>query len=405
MVSSVFTCLFPRVILTIMSALNDSRSTRGRPLPGGKSHALQPRRTPPSWCADDVGASSGGDGIGEFETAFEHLHSIRSEEEGGVDPAPSAEQRMRCIQRDVYRHERQIASLLNEKHEHCEHLATVYEELEKMLRKIQLTPLEDLKGHAASPSASTFCAPSRDEDGYAASSTVSALASSLQQSFHQVLQRHQDRVYEVLVDYRQQIDKNEYETGRRLCAIEGAIAQIQSDVRELQHTASIQAEELRHVQQDMRLRAEAVTAQQEAQRAALDAIGEARDTKAAKLLSKIQDDVAQLMADAKAVRTQQIQSGKDVEEQIRSLLLAQQRAEEALGVHRASIALLQNQDSLEGAFHEVKDWLGDLEKRMVSRGELLQWTESLQSEIHQMRRVTSGVLSHTIEPTAPGQDA
>ncbi|CAG9584055.1 conserved hypothetical protein [Leishmania major strain Friedlin] len=388
-----------------MSALNDSRTTSGRPLPGGKPYALRPEGIPPSLCGDNVGASRGGDSIGDFKTAFEQPHSIDSEEEGDVEAASSPEQRLRRVQRDVYRHERQIASLFSEKHEHCEHLATVYKELEKVLRKIQLAPLEDLKGHAASPSASTFCAPSSDEDGYAASSTVSALASSLQQRFHQVLQQHQDRVYDVLVDYRQQINKSEYETGRRLCAIEEAIAQIQSDVRELQHTASIQVEELRHVQQDVRQRVEAVAVQQEAQRAALDATREARDTKAAKLLSKIQDDVAGLRADAKAARTQQIESAKDVEEQIRSLLSAQHRTEEALGAHSASIAQLQNQDSLEGAFHEVKDWLGDLEKRMVSRGELLQWTASLQSEIHQMRRVTGGVLSHTIEPTAPGQDA
>ncbi|GET93603.1 hypothetical protein, conserved [Leishmania tarentolae] len=388
-----------------MSALNDSRTTSRRVLPSGKSNAQWLQLIPPSLCVDDVGTSSAGGGISDMERACEHPHSIHSEEEGDAEADSFPEQCLRLIQRDVHRHELQIASLLSEKHEHCENLANVYEELEKVLRKIQLAPLSDLKGYTSSSPASTFCAPSSDEDSYTASSTVCALASSLQERFHQVLQRHQDRVYDVLVDYRQEVDKNESETGRRLCVLEEAIAQIQSDVRQLQHTTSIQAEELRQFQQHMRQRIEAVAAQQEVQRAALEAIGEARETLETNLLSKIQDDLNRLRADTKTARTQQIRRENDFEEQIRTLLSSQQRTEEVLEGHRASILQLQNKDSLEGAFHEVKDWLGDLEKRMVSRGELLQWTESLRSEIHQMRRVTGGGLVYTTESNSPAQDS
>ncbi|KAG5489670.1 hypothetical protein GH5_00549 [Leishmania sp. Ghana 2012 LV757] len=388
-----------------MSALNDSRSACGRPLPGGRQHAPRLQGTPSSIYGDDAESSKGGGGMCELEAVIEHPHSFRSEEEDTVEAHSSPEQLLSLVQRDVRRHECQIASLLSEKHQHCEHLANVYEELEKMLHKMHLVSPQVLKGHVAPLPTPTFGAPNGEEDGCAASINAPALASSLQQRFHQVLQQHQDRVYDVLVDYRQQIDKHEYETGRRLRAIEDVIAQIQSDVRELQHTSRSQIEELRHAQQHVRQRLEAVVAQQEAQRVTLDATSEAQSSKVALLISKIQEDVTRLRADAKAARTQQIQSVKELEGQIRSLSSAQRKTEEALEVQGASIARLHNQDSLEGAFHEVKDWLGDLEKRMVSRGELLQWTESLQSEIHQMRRVSGASVAHKNESSALGHDA
>ncbi|CAJ1013002.1 hypothetical protein Q4I28_008315 [Leishmania naiffi] len=390
-----------------MSALNDSRNTSRCSFLGGISQPQRLQGTPSSLFRDDVGASSGGGGDGtcEFEVGFDCLHSSRSGEEDAADVASAREKRLSRVQRDVRRHEVQIAALLSERHKHCEHLATVYEELEKVLHKLRLEPLQDLKQDTGSSSSPMFCALTNDEEDCTPLSTASALAPSLQQRFQQVLQRHQDRVYEVLIDYRQQIDRHESETSRRLRAIEDTVTQIQSDVRELQHRTSTQIEDLQHFQQNLQQRVEAVAAQQEVQRTTIDAAGESRDTKATKLMSKIQEDVARLRADTKMVRTKQIQSDKEFGEQIRSLLSAQHKAEQTLEVHSASIVQLRNQDSLEGAFHEVKDWLGDLEKRMVSRGELLQWTESLQSEIHQIRRVASGALAHTVESVAPSQDA
>ncbi|KAG5464353.1 hypothetical protein LSCM1_00535 [Leishmania martiniquensis] len=391
--------------LPMMSALNDSRGDSGRSLPGGKPHAPRLQGTLSSSHDDDAGVSSRGGGICEVEAVIDRPHIHRSEDEDPVEVLSSPEQLLSLVQRDVRRHECQIASLLCEKHQHCEHLANVYAELEKVLHRIQLVSPQDLKRHAASLSTSKFCASSSEEDGHAASGATSALASSMQERFHEVLQQHQDRVYDVLVDYRQQIDRHEQETSRRLRAVEDLVAQIQSEVRELQHTSRAQIEELRLFQQDMRQNLEAMVTQQNAERVTLDATSEAQHLRAEKLLSKIQEDIARLRADTKVTRTQQAESSKELEDQIRRLSLAQRKTEQALEVQGASIVQLQNQDSLEGAFHEVKDWLGDLEKRMVSRGELLQWTESLQSEIHQMRRVSGASIAHHVESCAPGQDA
>ncbi|KAG5490658.1 hypothetical protein JKF63_00780 [Porcisia hertigi] len=390
-----------------MSTLNDSRNTSGRPLLDTMLPKSALRGTTPSLCGDGVTCRpcGGRDDVCESEPGFDRSGNTQSEDEDAGQIASSPEQQLSLVRRDVRRHERQIACLFGERHQHCEHLANVYEELEKVLQRIHIAPLQSFKGSAPSSSAAPFSTASSDEDGYAASNTATAPAPSPQQAFHHVLRQHQDRVYDVLLDYRQQIDKHERQTERRLCAIEDALAQIQSDVRDLQHTGTAQSAELRHFQQNVRQSVEAVVTQQEALRASSEVSSEARDTMAAKLMSKIQEDVARLYADTKAMRTQQVQSEKEFEQQIRSLLSAQQKVEQELEVQSASIVRLQNQDSLEGAFHEVKDWLGDLEKRMVSRGELLQWTESLRSEIHQMRRVVGGSFAPSSESAAPSQDA
>ncbi|KAK7200588.1 hypothetical protein NESM_000114700 [Novymonas esmeraldas] len=404
-----------------MSALNDSRGPAGRPLPGGKPYAPQLQGTPSLLLDDTTPVAASNTGGALFQRCFKRRESVDDDGDDtcnhnaavatALDTSASAtEERVRRLQRDVRRHELQISALLREKHEHCENLANVYEQLEKVLHKIRLVPTHEPA--APSPSASPPVPRSGsvgvEDDDDAASGGIAAFASTLQHRLNGALQRQQDRIYDVLADYRQQIEKNERESDRRLRVVEGAVSQMQSDIRELQRVTGAMSEEQRRFQQEVRqsidVAAAAAAAQQEARRALPDAAGDTRGATVTRLLGRLQEEVVQLRTDAEELRGEQAQSGAELDKQIRALLSSQHRADAVLHEHSALITRLQNQDSLESSFHEVKDWLGDLEKRMISRGELLQWTESLQNEIHQLRRVAGEPLPHTVKSTAAEHD-
>ncbi|KPI83748.1 hypothetical protein ABL78_7203 [Leptomonas seymouri] len=322
------------------------------------------------------------------------------------------EHQISTLRQVAERHERQIEALSADKHQHCDNLANVYGQLEKVLEKLRLPSLTTLDGKAALQS-SMFASSSSGSTALAGDDTTGCAVDihaddppwfsqkrSANEKLGELLHQHRDQVYDVLVDYRKQIDKNARETKRRLDTLERSLAHLQSDMKELHQLVRV-SEEAREAEEsrakdEMRLLAK----QQEAQRVALGRVADERVEKVQQCCDILSVSVAQLREETDMIKQQQEHTEKELGRQMRSIVDTEQQFAEVLERQSHSIAQLETQDSLEGAFHEVKDWLSDLEKRMVSRGELLQWTESLQQEIN-TRWHASGPLKSTADTSSP----
>ncbi|KPA81578.1 hypothetical protein ABB37_03917 [Leptomonas pyrrhocoris] len=382
-----------------MSALNDSRNVSGQ----ADYKTWQNGASLPEIQAD---LDSG------FDAAYPPGLSQRND---AYDPNGfTVEHQIRTLRQIAERHERQIVALTTDKHEHCNNLATVFQQLEKVLEKFKLPSLTSRDGqHAFSAnlpaslsSGSPFPA-GDDITGHAADSYANKPASfsqkrSAEGKLDELLCHHRDQVFDVLADYRKQIEKSERETKRRLDAVEQSTAHLQSDVKELLQLLRSAEENQRSAESRHRDDVRELTKQLDAQKTALDRKTNDHTEKVQHCCDALSACLAQLSEETKSIKAQQQRSEKELDRQIRSIVVTEQQVAEVLERQSHSITRLETQDSLEGAFHEVKDWLGDLEKRMVSRGELLKWTESLQQEMNTLRRL-GGPLRGTSETSTPSR--
>ncbi|KAL7707624.1 hypothetical protein N2W54_007527 [Lotmaria passim] len=363
-----------------MSALNDSRQIGARvDNRGWRSRGF----------LDDSGQASFDGGS---EVQYETSHPQRSDayDADGF----SVEHQIRTLREIVVRHERQIAALAADKHEHCDHLTTVYEQLEKVLEKLTL-PTRTLRDGGAALQASLLASLPDSSLSTGAGgegvgcrpqlpSTVSK--KKAEEKLNELLCQHRDQVYDVLDNFRMQIDKGERETERRLDVVEKSVGYLQSEVRELRQLLHSAEDARQSGENCIRAEVRALIKKSDAEKTALDTTASERAAKVQQCCDELSACLTQLSEDTKAIKKQQQRSEKEWDRQIRSIVATEQRVAEVLEQQSSSIAQLETQDSLEGAFHEVKDWLGDLEKKMVSRGELLKWTESLQQEMSTLRR-------------------
>lgn len=363
-----------------MSALNDSRQIGARvDNRGWRSRGF----------LDDSGQASFDGGS---EVQYETSHPQRSDAYGA--DGFSVEHQIRTLREIVVRHERQIAALAADKHEHCDHLTTVYEQLEKVLEKFTL-PTRTLRDGGAALQASLLASLPDSSLSTGAGgegvgcrpqlpSTVSK--KKAEERLNELLCQHRDQVYDVLDNFRMQIDKGERETERRLDVVEKSVGYLQSEVRELRQLLHSAEDARQSGENCIRAEVRALIKKSDAEKTALDTTASERAAKVQQCCDELSACLTQLSEDTKAIKKQQQRSEKEWDRQIRSIVATEQRVAEVLEQQSSSIAQLETQDSLEGAFHEVKDWLGDLEKKMVSRGELLKWTESLQQEMSTLRR-------------------
>jgi archaellum component FlaC len=385
-----------------MSALNDSRNVH--------SH-IERRRWHTRSSLDEGGLTSGDNG---FDALYEAASRPQWGDAHDTDGF-SIEHQINTLRHFAERHERQIAALSADRHEHCDHLANVYQQLEMVLERLKLPSLPTRDGHASQSTHLTTSSPATTSlagDVATTPAADTASHSNISSSLHaasppprqktenmlnELLCRHRDQVYDVLADHRAQIDKCESETKRRLDAIDDSMARLHDEMKALRELVNSSEESRRSAERHLREEVRTVVRQQETHSVTLERSTSEHTEKLQQCCDDFSACLAQLSEETKAIRKQQQASEKELERQIRSIVTTEKQVAEVLERQSHSIRQLETQDSLEGAFHEVKDWLGDLEKRMVSRGELLKWTESLQQEIHTLRRV-GGAVSGAISP-------
>lgn len=371
-----------------MAALNDSRMT------GGREEYKSWANKYSSYEEDPQASLDGG-----FDTSYHGSRPQRTD--ACTAEGFSLEHQINTLRQVTARHERQIAALAEDRHAHCDHLTNVYEQLERVLEKLQLPPcpstadVNALSPHVGpSPPLASPVGLNSSGIHYAASiiqNSSLSLATQRKRAedrLNEVLSQHREQVFDVLTDYRAQVSKTAQETKRRLDSIDKSVAHLRSDMEELKQLVSSAERARQSGESQLRDELQSLAKQQEAFSASVDTHANEHAERVQRCCDDLGACVAQLSDETKAIRKEQQRSAKELDRQIRAIVSTEQQVAEVLERQSHSITQLETQNSLEHAFHELKDWLGDLEKRMVSRGELLKWTESLQQEISTLRRVT-----------------
>lgn len=288
---------------------------------------------------------------------------------------------IQVLRRTVAQHDRQLKAVREDKEAHCQWMVQVFTEIEKVLRGIDMAAVKN-----------AIVTPLAEISDLVGTEHLSAAHTSLAKELMSALNFQQEKVCGVLLDYRHQLEQMDTQLNRRLASLESDIQMALSDMRDLRS----EVQQLQEAQTVLMRKIEhSVEAEQ---RRYTESRRESALTSHHRLLTledSTQDIVQQLNTlknDIAGLSAAQSDATRLHRKSLQAALKEQSNTQRIVESHSDILSELQAQGSLDGAFREVKDWLVDLEKRMVSRGEMLQWTDSFQCELSRLRQSSHGVF-------------